>query len=280
MKHLNEKHTWFNIDAINDYVICYTTKNHTKLPQRCIKILNEFSEVAEHHYGFILFKKPLQWIPNEAFQDCRNLTSMIIPNSVTRIGDNAFSLCSNLSTVNIPKGVEDIRTMAFCGCKINSINIPNSVIRIESAVFDTCKNLKEIFIPNSVQVISFALFYGCDSLCSVTVASDNAYYDSRDDCNAIIETATNKLISGCYKSHIPDTVTCIHPYAFFGCRGLKTMTIPVSVQWIGGKSFKECPNLSDIFYKGTVEQFKKMYICDEAISDDVKIHCTDGDVTI
>jgi len=134
----------------------------------------------------------------EAFSYCRWLTSIKIPNSVIYIFDGAFGECSNLS----------------------SIEIPNSVVFIGQSAFGGCSALTSIEIPKSVAGIRLTAFAGCSSLTSIVVASDNPVYDSRDNCNAIIETSTNTLIAGCMNTVIPNSVTSIGDLAFFLCSGL------------------------------------------------------------
>ncbi len=103
-----------------------------------------------------------------------------------------------------------------------------SITSIGRYAFSNCTGLTAITIPNSVTNIDVEAFSGCTSLTSMVIESGNTIYDSRDNCNAIIETATNTLTHGCKTTVIPYSVTSIGSYAFSGCTGLTSITIPIA----------------------------------------------------
>ena len=186
-------------------------------------------------------------IGDGAFFCCSGLNSVNIPNSVTLIGYNAFEGCSGLTSVTICNSVTQICGAAFAGCSgLTSVIIPNSVTSIGYAAFSGCSGLTSISIPNSVYYISEDAFNGCSGLTSITVEGDNSEYDSRDNCNAIIKTSTNTLVTGCMNTVIPNTVTSIGNYAFYGCSGLTSINIPNSVTSIGNNAFGDCENMERV----------------------------------
>ena len=183
----------------------------------------------------------LSEISDKAFKGCSSLTSITIPNSVTRIGVEAFAGCSGLTSITIPNSVTSIGGDAFRGCSsLTSVTIPNGVTSIGWYAFLGCRELASVTIPNSVTSIGGGAFAGCSGLTSIVVESGNSKYDSRNNCNAIIETSSNKLIVGCKYTFIPTSVTSIEPHTFDGCSGLTSVTIPNSVKSIGQSAFQNC----------------------------------------
>ncbi len=192
-------------------------------------------------------------IGNYAFKGCYGLTSITIPNSITTIENNVLEYCTSLMNITIPNSVTTIKSAAFWGCEsLTSIEIPNSVTIIGSEVFHLCKSLKSITIPNSVTSIGGGLFYKCTDLASITVENGNTVYDSRENCNAIIETQTNTLIAGCKRTIIPNDITKINDYAFWNCTGLTSIKIPGSVTAIGNYAFNGCTGLTSVTIPNSV----------------------------
>ena len=187
-------------------------------------------------------------ISESAFEGCSNLASVDIPNNLTKIDNSVFSGCNNLVSVNIPNKITQIGPKAFYGCdKLTSLTIPNSVTSIEEGAFENCGNLTSLTIPYSVTSIGEGAFSGCSGLTSIEVDKNNFIYDSRDKCNAIIETATNTLIAGCSKTVIPNSISSIGNYAFRGFNGLTSIVIPNTVISIGKCAFADCPYIKDLY---------------------------------
>ncbi len=198
---------------------------------------------------------------DSAFYQCKQITDITIPTGVTTIGNNAFSGCSDLKSITIPSGITKIGSGTFSGCtSLTKVTIPDSVISIEAYAFYNCKSLSHITIPKGVEsmgryydyenkryiFLPELVFKGCSGLESIVVDKDNQKYDSRADCDAIIETDSNTLIAGCYNTIIPESVESIGDYAFYQCDRLTEIIIPNTVTCIGNHSFDSCNSLEDI----------------------------------
>ena len=157
-----------------------------------------------------------------AFNNCKVLTNIIIPNSVISIKSHAFNNYKSLVSIAIPNSVISIENSAFNGCSsLTSITIPNSVKYIESGTFFNCISLTSITIPNSVTSIDGSAFAACRSLTNIT---------------------------------IPSSVISIGAWAFEDCISLTSITIPSSVKYMGMSIFKNCDNLTIYGYKNSYEE--------------------------
>ena len=276
----------------NCNAIIETSKNclvsgcqNTKIPNGVLSI-NEYAFSKSTGLTSIVIPNSVTSIGKDAFYGCTGLTSIVIPNSVISIGDGAFYGCTGLTSISIPRNVRTIGRSAFGSCSnVDSIHvdsqnavydsrnncnaiietsknclilgcqntkIPNGVLSINESAFNNCTGLTSIYIPCSVTSIGESAFCYCSNLASIHVDPQNAVYDSRNDCNAIIETSTNTLVSGCRSSIIPSDVIYIADHAFEGCSGLISIRIPNSIRNIGYSAFRDCTKLTSIVAEGGI----------------------------
>ena len=168
-----------------------------------------------------------QWIADYAGK-------VVIPESVTYEG-NTYPVTS-------------IGGYTFCFCSdLTEVTIPNSVTSIGEMAFRDCTSLTELAISSNVTYIDGTAFLNCSGFEKITVEDGNPNYDSRENCNAIINTATNELIAGCNNTIIPNSVTSIGGYAFYNCSGLTgELTISENVTYIGYSAFYGCSGLTKV----------------------------------
>lgn len=152
---------------------------------------------------------------------------------VTSIGDYAFVDCDSLTSVTLPVTVDSIGNLAFQFSGLTSVRLPATV--------------------HHLGVNPWAL---CPGITSITVEESNTSYDSRGGCNAIIDSRTNALVTGCDYTTIPTDITAIGDYAFYACKGLSPLILPESVTRIGAYAFSECYDLTSVTIKGSVENIE------------------------
>lgn len=212
-----------------------------------VRKIGDDAFIAQDRLASITLPNSVKSIGREAFASCTSLTSIIMSKNITTIEREAFEECSSLTSISIPNGVTHIEFETFRDCSsLTSVTIPNSVISVGGSSFYNCTSLTSVNIPNSVTSIHGTTFHGCASLKSIVVEQGNPIYDSRENCNAIIETETNKLISGCNNTSIPSSVTSISQQAFSGRTSLTSILVPNSVTSIEFLAFADCTSLASI----------------------------------
>lgn len=147
----------------------------------------------------------------------------------------------------IPESIKELKQMAFYNCSgLENVTIGNNVKTIGKSAFDGCNGMNSLMVSKSVETIALWAFSGCGNLKSIVVEEGNSNFDSRDNCNAIIQTGNNTLIKGCQNTIIPSTVTKIGYSAFSGCTGLTSFLIPSNISNIDYSAFSGCKNLNFI----------------------------------
>ncbi|MES2661593.1 MAG: leucine-rich repeat protein [Verrucomicrobiota bacterium] len=167
--------------------------------------------------------KPVTTIGVEAFLECRKVTTMTVPNSVTHIGDRAFYYCS-MTDISLPESLISIGETAFYRCtRLVSVDIPDSVTSIGAGAFHRCVGLESVSLPPSITEIPASMFYLCSGLKDLVITPN---------------------------------ITRIGGSAFAYCTGLKNITIPGTVKVIGSGAFRSCENLAKLEISEGVTEIK------------------------
>ena len=205
------------------------------------------SNIVEHTYeciseenriyeGRVVFDSKLWKIGDRAFSG-EYITSIVIPESVTSIGDEAFYNCGYLSSIELPKSVSSIGERAFLYCSsLTEITIPSGVTRIEQYTFSECSQLEKIDIPATVAEIGDSAFYNCAALKSLNIPNGVWYIAAYTFFNCASLESVN----------IPNTVTSLGDYAFYGCTSLKEIVVPSGVEKIPANTFYNCSSLATV----------------------------------
>lgn len=182
--------------------------------------------------GTITFADELTTINERAFRNRDDIVSITLPNTVVYIGYAAFSDCDSLKNITLPDNLKTISASMLSGCT----------------------SLSKIFIPNAVEFIGEGAFTFCTSLSEMVVDPENQKYDSRNGCNAIIETKTNTLVAGCESTIIPNDILHIAPSAFEGCAELSSILLPQELKSVGNSAFAQCKKLTSINIPESVQR--------------------------
>ena len=224
--------------------------------------------------GAYSVKEGTRIICDLAFSFCSSLSEIVIPSSVTSIGDGAFSCCHSLSEIVIPSSVTSIGDHAFSGCdSLSEIVIPSGVTSIGNYAFSGCSSLKYISIPKSViglngnpfvewkgklECLSPNFVYEDDILFNKDKSRIISFRNQNVESYVIPSSVTSigkGAFTGCYSLSeivIPSSVTCIGDGAFSFCRSLSEIVIPSSVTSIGDWAFSNCDSLSEIVIPSSV----------------------------
>lgn len=198
------------------------------------------------------------FIPSMKSHSFSNGVGMVkINGKLTALKDYAFKGSKAMTYVSLPEGVTSIGAQSFNGCdNLIGIHLPQTLTTVGNAAFSYCENLISLDIPRNVT--SFGKNHAsCSGLERITVASGNEAYDSRNNCNAIVETETNTLIFGCKNTIIPVGILKIGERAFDGCNTLTEILIPEGVEEICDSAFA-VTNLKDVTLPSTIMTIGKL----------------------
>lgn len=248
------------VETATNTLVC-GTENST-IPSTITAIGN--GAFAETGLKNIVIPEGVTSIELQAFENCQDLESVTLPQSLKKLGYHVFAN-SGLTSLVIPEGITYLPQGTFNGCKnLETVTLPTTLETIEYNAFSN-SGLTSIFIPKGVTNISSTSFNYCGKLSTISVSDENTTYDSRNNCNAIIQTATNQILRGTSNTIIPNTATSIGDNAFNDINSLTSIVIPESVTSIGLYAFRFCNSLAEVVCKAKVAPQLKS----EAFSNDI-----------
>lgn len=244
------------------------------LPESCL-FINTYAFKDCLSLREIKLPEKLSGIYCGAFFKCVSLKSIVIPGHVIGIDEWAFASCFNLEHIVLEEGIIDIGRAAFRSSGLRSVKLPDSLTKLLDFTFESCVNLSEVILGKNLEEIGRMCFASCCKLKSITIPAattcingtlvgpemnfleqivveeGNPVYDSRDNCNAIIHTASNNLLCGCINTKIPKSVKIIGNGAFTGC-GFKEFRIPEWVTYVRYQAFAFCGEMRSIYIPKSV----------------------------
>ena len=247
----------YNLDKTE--IVLYTNKNKRAtftVPEDIIEIC-PYAFASSKITG-ITFESDenLETIGNTAFDCCKYLKSIVIPNSVTEIGNDAF-YASGLTSVRLPNSITAIRTRCFSSCDLIEVNIPEGVKTIEYGGFYGMSSVETLSIPASLESIENGAFNYWTGIKSVSVAEGSHYFKTQ---NNMLLSMNNDTLLLCYDRQeitsveVPSGVTKIFDHVFRECNNLKTLTLPASLESIGSEIIDGCYKFETVYFAGSERQ--------------------------
>ena len=189
---------------------------------------------------------------------------LYIEEGITGIGKDVF-YDFRIGWVRFPDTLKTIGDNSFRNCRLKKLVIPDGLKSIGEFAFGGCNNLEKIYISPSVESIKGSSFSYCSNIKNIEVSEENKVYDSRENCNAIIESTNNNLVRGCKNTFIPKGIVLIGEHSSSNCIGLKNIIIPDGVEEIGQRAFIGCENLESISLPDSLKYIGEyaFYGCDK-----------------
>lgn len=234
----------------------------------------------------VKFSNSLKEIDYYAFLNCVELESAQLPDSVEKIGSKAFKGCQNLSSINIPTSLTEIVNSVFSECSsLKIVYIPATVKEVDIYAFEKCSGIEEIIIEPGVKQANtiYPVFTGCSNVKKASIPASWLAKLTGNNFEEITITDTidgvripTRLSARCIK--LEDGIELIDTYEFYYLDVLKEIYLPASIKAIQGSAITISPNVSDIYYDGTLEEWNEIEFGKGWKREDqiITIHCTDG----
>lgn len=224
----------------------------------------------------IILPQSVSIIGNSAFFYCENLVNVVLPKNLDSIGKYAFNYCSNLTEIVVPEGVSELYDCFGRCTSLKNVSLPSSLRKLTST-FTACSSLEKIVIPEGVETLEYYVFRDCSSLVDVVLPSTLKEFEEHSifgDSGAFRSCSNLKNIV------IPDGVAKLSAGLFYECSSLESITIPASVTEIGRAAFGSCEKLKTVNYKGTKSDWQAIKIDTGSSQDETNANIALSKATI
>ncbi len=199
----------------------------------CREIYNE-----NYTLGKVNLPNTIEYIGNEAFKGCKNLTSFEMPDSIRKLGQGVFEDCTGLTSIRISLNIKELEYRFMKGCTgIKNVTVPNGVEILGYDCFTNCSSLTSISLPNTLKEIGKNAFMGCSSMTSFTMP---------DSVTSLSGTGISSIFNNCTKLKtikLSNNLTYLPSQTFQSCTSLEEIILPDKIKTIGSHVFSDCPNL-------------------------------------
>ena len=239
--------------------------SNTIIP-KSIKSIGDDAFLGNNAIKRISIPSNIEEIGDCCFAYCWKLNKIHLSNGLKIIGTDAFYSCSYIERIKLPDTVEVIGSFAFRDTNISTFQLPKNLKRLGEYIysFTDINNIEKLHVSKHIEYLT-PISFGNIGINNISVDPDNKKYDSRKNCNAIIETKTNKLVLGCNNTVIPKGVIKIGKFAFINCK-MKQLIIPKNIKTIEKEAF-DTSSIKKIIIEGDVRIINSRLFCNSKIKE-------------
>ena len=257
----------YTVTSMTDMAFAYTAITGITLPGSITALSNRCFEGSK--LESIVVPDNITYVGSNCFVDCNNLKSVILPNSITLLGEGSlFGGCKSLESVKLPDGITSLDNAFFQSCSsLKSVDLPNGVTSLGDLCFYECSSLSTIDLPENITHIGERCFEECTSLESITLPGGitslerESFYNCKNLKSATLPNGITSLGTYCFSDcdklesvNFPASLIELRDYCFYKCASLKSITLPDGIKYLGGYCFSGCKSITSITLPNSITE--------------------------